>query len=229
MPGSGATPAATAGGVSLMGGNRSRLLGTDAAARAGSDDDDVLGGGASPGTLGVDVAEPMSAAKIGYVQKDWDRDNPEFTKPFVVSGKTIDQVLAALNRLPEWGEGGGRLELVFPRDFPGSGSVVLKAHLVHRMPEWREYDQARDVEQAAWTHMFRKLTDHEDRHVEIAIEQAEQLAGDLIGKTKGDAPAMVKAANDRMMVGQRRLDDQTNHGAKPDVPYGDVIMDLSRT
>ena len=213
-----------------MGGVRSALLGTEAPARGGGDDsDDILGGGDPPGTLGLNEAEPMSAAKIGYVKKDWDRDSPEFTQPIVVSGATIDKLWDMLKNMSEWGEGGGRLELSFPRDFASSQSVELKAHLIRRMPQWKEYDKVRDVEKAAWTSMYRKLMDHEDRHVEIAVEAAEQLANDLIGKTKSEGQAATTAANTAMRGRQKKLDDDTNHGQKPGVKYGDVILDMSRT
>jgi hypothetical protein len=214
----------------MMGGVRSGLLGTDAPALGGGDDsDDILGGGDPPGTLGINEAEPMSTAKIGYVKKDWDRDSPEFTKPIVVSGATIDKLWETLRDMGEWGEGGGRLDLVFPRDFASSQSVVLKAHLVRRLVQWKEYDKVRDVEKAAWTSMYRKLMDHEDRHVEIAVEAAGQLADELIGKTKDEGKAAEKAANARMRALQQKLDDDTDHGQKKGVKYGDVILDMSHT
>ena len=214
----------------MMGGVRSGLLGTEALALGGGDDsDDILGGGDSPGTLGINEAEPMSTAKIGYVKKDWDRDSPESTDPIVVSGATIDKLWDVLKNMAEWGEGGGRLEVVFPRDFATSQSVELKAHLIRRLVQWKEYDKVRDVEKSAWTSMYRKLMDHEDRHLEIAVEAAEQLANDLIGKTKDEGKAQQKAANARMRAAQKKLDDDTEHGQKKGVKYGDVILDLSKT
>jgi hypothetical protein len=214
----------------MMGGVRAGILGTDAAARGGSDDaDDVLGGGDPPGTLGVGDVVAMSTGKIEYVSKDWDPDSPHDTRPIVVAGKTIDLVLAALNRLHEWGLGGGTLKLDIPADFASSHSVTLSANLVRRLPEWKQYDAARTAEKAAWDHMFRKLTEHENRHVEIAVEDAKKLAADLIGQTTTDAAKAVQAANRRLEDRQKKLDDETGHGARPGVKYGDVIMDLSRT
>jgi hypothetical protein len=225
----GQAPTAAIGGDDMMGGVRVGLLGTEAAAGGGSDDDDVLAGGDPPGTLGVNGTVAMSTGKIEDVRKDWDPDSPKFTDPIVVSGVTIDQVLAALNHLPEWGKGGGVLKLQVPDDFSSSHSVTLSANLVRRLPQWKQYDHARDAEKAAWNHMFRKLTDHEDRHVEIAVEEARKLADDLIGQTTAEAAKTVRAANRRLEARQKKLDDETDHGAKPGVKYGDVIMDLSRT
>jgi hypothetical protein len=212
-----------------MGGTRAALLGTEAGARAGTEDYDVLGGGDPPGTLGIDAPVAMSTGKIEDVRKDWDPDSPKYTDPIIVSGATIDQVLAALNRLPEWGKGGGILKLDIPADFSRTHSVTLSANLVRRLPQWKQYDNARDAEKAAWNHMFRKLTDHEDRHVEIAVEEANRLAQELIGQSTAEAVKTVRTANRRLEGRQKKLDDETDHGAKPGVKYGDVIMDLSRT
>ena len=214
----------------MMGGVRSGLLGTEAPALGGgADSDDILGGGDPPGTLGINEAEPMSTAKIGYVKSDWDKDSPEFTDPFVISGATIDQVWNVLKGMSEWGEGGGHLELEFPNDFASSQSVVLKAHLVRRLVQWKEYDKARGVEKEAWNKMFRKLMEHEDRHVEIAVEEAEKLAASLIGQTKAQGKAATKTANSQMLARQHKLDTETRHGEKEGVKYGDVILDLSKT
>jgi hypothetical protein len=214
-----------------MGGVRAGLLGTDAGLGAGPGDaGDILGGGDPPGTLGVIAADAMSTAKIEYVTKDWDPDSPKITTPsMVVSGATIDQVAAVLRNKQEWGEGGGVLKLAIPRDFASSHTVTLSAILVRRLPQWKQYDSARGPEKAAWNHMFRKLTDHEDRHVEIAVEEAVKLAGALIGQTTVEATRTVAAANRRLQSRQKQLDDETEHGAKAGVKYGDVILDLSRT
>jgi hypothetical protein len=213
-----------------MAGIRVGILGTDAAVRGGAgDSNDVLGGGDPPGTLGVNAADAMSTGKIEYVTKDWDPDSPKSTDPLVVSGATIDQVSRALNRLPEWGQGGGVLKLAIPADFASSHSVTLSANLVRRLPQWKQYDSARDAEKAAWNRMFRKLTDHEDRHVEIAVEEAGRLADALIGQAATEAAKTVAAANRRLESRQKRLDDETSHGAREGVKYGDVILDLSHT
>ena len=213
-----------------MGGTRTTLLGTAPAPRGGTDDPNILGAGDAPGTLGGTAeAVPMSTGKIEYVSKDWDPDTPKHTDPIIVSGANIDQVLAALNRLGEWGKGGGILKLDIPADFSSSHSVTLSANLIRRLPQWKQYESARDAEKNAWNHMFRKLTDHEDRHVEIAVEEAGKLAQDLIGQSTREAKTLVNSANRKLEARQRQLDDQTDHGAKPGVKYGDVILDLSKT
>jgi hypothetical protein len=77
--------------------------------------------------------------------------------------------------------------------------------------------------------MFRKLTDHEDRHLAIAIEEGNQLALDLAGQDIDKIAKLVTAANARMAKRQGELDGATDHGAKAGVQYGDVILDTSIT
>ena len=212
-----------------MGGIRTGILGTDADAHSSSDDDDVLGGGDPPGTLGAGNAVAMSSGKIGYVSKNWDADSPEVST-YDVSGATIDQVAAALQRQGQrWGHGGGELKLDIPADFSSSHSVTLTAKLAMHLPTWKQYEQAKDPEKVAWNRMFRKLRDHEDRHVAIAAEEASQLAQDLIDQTKAQALKLLDAAVRRLKARQKTLDDDTDHGAKPGVKYGDVILDLEGT
>jgi hypothetical protein len=209
-----------------MGGVRAGLLGVEAGAPRAGCDDDILGGGDAPGTLGVNA---MSTGKIEDVSKDWNADSPKFTDPIAVSGATLAAVAEALQRRDEWGQGGGVLKLAIPADFSSGHTVTLSANLVRRLPVWWQYDRARDVEKAAWNHMFRKLAEHEDRHVEIAVEEAVRLAQDLIGQSPTEAAKTVAAANHRLQARQEKLDADTAHGAKEGVQYGDVILVLSRT
>ncbi len=146
---------------------------------------------------------------------------------FVVA---TDQVAAALQRLSgRWGHGGGTLKLDIPADFSSSHTVTLSAQLGLHLPRWKQYDQARDVEQVAWNHMFRKLREHEDRHVEIVVEEANKFAEDLIGQTTTQALKALHTAIRSLKDRQKKLDDETDHGAKPGVKYGDVILDLAGT
>ena len=103
----------------------------------------------------------------------------------------------------------------------------MHAALVYRLPRWANYAKASAKAKAEWDKMFAKLKAHEDRHLEIAIEEANQLAADLIGQDIGDIPAMVTEANRRMAQRQKDMDDASEHGAKEGVPYGDVIVDLN--
>jgi predicted secreted Zn-dependent protease len=100
---------------------------------------------------------------------------------------------------------------------------------VYRLPRWTGYDAASAAAKAEWDQMLGHLRAHEDRHVAIAIEEANQLAQDLIGHDIADIANMVTEANRRMATRQTELDTDTENGSKPGVTYGDVILDTSIT
>ena len=210
---------------------RAGVLGTEADAHATSGDDDVLGGGNPPGVLGDEVI-PLDDLQrmITKVTKDWNPPNPRTTPGIVIGGATLAAARAKLDRLNEWGEGGGRLRTdAIPPGNTTSITVHLHANLVRRMPTWSGYAKASPAAKAEWDQMVKKLGEHEDRHVEIAIEEAEQLAKDLMGKEISEIVQLVTDANARMQQRQDDLDDvnNTDHGAKPGVRYGGVNLDTS--
>ncbi len=211
-----------------MGGTKSPVLGIDVPANTSPTDDPLLPGTGTAGTIGIDEPEALAASTVAAVIKDWEpTPSPKTTPEIVVTGKTLEEVGRQLNRLPEWGQAGGAL-----RNDPTSGNnatVNLHGHLVYRLPRWTNYDSASGAVQQEWNKMFRKLTAHEDRHLEIAIEEGNQLAADLIGVDVSKVASMVTAANGRMAQRQKQLDDDTDHGAKAGVQYGDVVLDTSIT
>jgi hypothetical protein len=215
-----------------MGGVRAGILGAETGARPAAGDNlsaDLFGGGDPPGVLGADGTIQLDSASriIANVTKDWDPTSPPGS-PLIVSGATIERVGRALNALGEWGQGGGRLEVDrVPFGTSTDVTVNLKAHLVRRMPQWKEYPQVSAAAQTEWNKMYRKLVDHEDRHVEIAVEEAEKLAADLIGQDISKIARMVTAANARMAKRQQEMDTASDHGARPGVPYGDVSLDIT--
>ena len=216
----------------MTGGVRAGILGTEADAHTASDDNTVLGGGHPPGVLGVDEAIALDDIQriIAKVTKDWDPPSPRTTPPIVVGGTTLAQAAEQLNKLAEWGEGGGSLR-TDPIAAGNSTNLTVRMHanLVRRLPTWSGYAKASPAAKAEWDQMVRKLKAHEDRHVAIAIEEAEQLAKDLVGKEISDIAQMVTDANTRMQARQDELDDaaHTDHGAKPNVQYGDVNLDIT--
>jgi hypothetical protein len=189
---------------------------------------DVLAAGDPPGILGVEAIPLDDTGRIiAKVKKDWEPPSPDQT-PIVATGTTLLQAGQSLNRHREWGEGGGRLEA--ERIAPGNSTnltVTLHAHLVHHLPTWTGYAKASKAAQAEWDRMVGFLKIHEDRHLEIAIEEANQLAQDLVGHDIGDIAQMVTEANRRMHDRQEDMDHDSEHGAKAGVPYGDVILDIS--
>jgi hypothetical protein len=215
-----------------VGGIREGVLGTEAQPRGGAGGTsalDVFGGGDPPGVLGVDDPIPLDVSRtIASVTKDWDPPSPRTTPELVVNGTTLAQVGAELDRLPEWGEAGGALRT--DTIAPGNSTnltVVAHANLRYRLPRWSKYGNASKAAQAEWDKMFAKLKAHEDRHLAIAIEEADALAQDLVGHDIADIARMVTAANRQMQSRQDKLDSDTDHGAKPGVPFGDVLLDTT--
>lgn len=217
-----------------MGGIRDGLQGTQAQSRStssGGGQLDVLGGGDAPGTLGLDETVALDTSRIiARIAKDWVPPNPRTTPEIVVGGSTLEQAGRELDRLPEWGQAGGSLRAEgIPAGNSTNLTVHLHANLLYRLPRWRGYANASAAVQAEWDRMFAKLKAHEDRHLAIAIEEAESLAQDLIGHDISDIASLVTAANRRMQDRQNDLDNDTDHGAKAGVQYGDVILDTSIT
>jgi hypothetical protein len=194
----------------------------------------VTGGGADPGPIGLKGGAPIVIdRKVAKVDdSDWKPPSPGTTPEIVVHGKTLADVAAALDKRDEWGRGGGMFRSVpIPPGSSPTVDVTLKANLVKILPKWPEYASASTAAKAEWDKMVAKLEVHEQRHVDIAIEEADKLAKDLVGKSVDDIASTVTAANASMKSRQDDLDAPTNtdHGAKPGVKYGDVSLDTSIT
>lgn len=209
------------------------VLGSDSST-TGAIDDGSLSSKSSkffpPGPLGGDDngAVPLDVTRtIKDVVKDWVPPAPTKTD-IIINGKTLEDAAKELNKREEWGQGGGRLL----NDAVGVGvspdvTVKLHANLVLRMPKWTGYEKASPAAKAQWDQMVAKLKVHEDRHVAIAIEEANNLASALVGHEINDLAQMVTDANKTMNDRQIELDTITEHGSKEHVPFGDVILDTS--
>jgi Bacterial protein of unknown function (DUF922) len=168
--------------------------------------------------------------KVANVSTDWTPPAPSTSPEILVHGKTLAEVAAALNKRDEWGRGGGFIRAdPTPAGTSPTIDVKLHANLVKLLPRWAEYDSASAAAKAEWDRMIVKLGAHEQRHVDIAIEEANQVAADLPGKSVDDIVPTINAGNARMQKRQNDLDDanNTDHGAKPNVTYGDVSLDTS--
>jgi hypothetical protein len=187
------------------------------------------GGSALPGPGGVDRPIPLDIRRtVKDVIKDWDAARPKDTKDIPVSGKSLAEVAKALNKLPEWGQGGGALQNdAIPPGNTTEVTVTLHGNLRLRLPKWKEYDKASVAAKAEWDRMIKKLRAHEQRHVDIAVEEAEKLAKALIGCEINEVAQMVTDANKALKGRQDQLDADTESGSKPGVPYGDVELDTS--
>lgn len=188
------------------------------------------GGLREPGPVGVDEAQPMQAATrtVTAVTKDWVPPTPIDQPAITVNGKTLAQVFRQLNALGRWGVGGGsaRADPTPPGSNPNV-TVALHGNLVLRMPVWTGYAKASSAARAEWDRMVGTLRTHEQRHVEIAIEELDTLASNLQGADVTQIAKMVTRANKAMNDRQRELDHDTDGGTKPGVQYGDVYLDTS--
>jgi hypothetical protein len=202
-------------------------------AMAGEAGDGVTAGGggfAPPTVSGLEAPQPLDSLQriITAVTKDWEPPNPRTTPELVVSGQTLAAVGDALDRLPEWGEGGGMLRTdPVPVGTSTSVTVAARGNLVFRLPRWANYSTASTAAKAEWDRMMVRLRAHEQRHLDIAIEEANNLAGDLVGREISEIAGLVTEANRRLHDRQVELDHDTDHGARPGVPYGDVILDTT--
>ncbi len=209
-----------------MGGEKSGVLGLG---RQSDGDDGVRILGELPGPIGIDEPLPLDVQRIiAQVDKDWDPPNPTKTPEIIVHGRTLADAGQELDRLAEWGEAGGGIRA--ERIAVGTSTnltVKLHAGLVYRLPTWTGYSAASAAARAEWDRMFASLTAHEDRHLQNAIDEADQVANELIGKDISEIARSVTAANGRIAARQRKLDNETDHGAKKGVPFGDVFLDTS--
>jgi hypothetical protein len=165
---------------------------------------------------------------VTRVVKDWEPPAPRTTPEIVVAGRTLADAGAAIDRLNEWGEGGGRLRAErIPVGTSASVTVTLHANLILRMPRWTGYAHASTAARAEWDRMIGRLQAHENRHMAIAVEEADNLARALMGVEIAEIAQMVTDANRTLQDRQDQLDTDTEHGARAGVPYGDVILDTS--
>jgi hypothetical protein len=197
-----------------------RTLGTDPFAAADTSDE-------IPGPIGV---TPLKAGDriVNKVITDWSPLTLETTPEISVRGKTLQDVADDLNTLEEWGGGGGSVT----NDAVESGTsatvtVTLRGKFWRVLPTWGQYDLASPAAKTEWDRMVAALTIHEDRHVAIAVEEANKLAAELIGKEIGQIVATVNAMGRRLNQRQVQFDHDTNHGAKPGVKYGGVDLDTT--
>lgn len=194
--------------------------------------DQTAGGSTQPGPLGVDVdADPLADRAVTRVDCDWVPTPKPNTTPIEVTASNLADLAALLAKLPEAGEGGGRLRADDVK--PGTSAeatVSLHGNLVNRAVKWIGYDNASAAARAHWDTVLANLKRHENRHMEIAIEEGNALASLLIGHKIGSTPTIadkVSAANDKMKKRQEELDDDSDHGKKQGHPYGDCNIDTS--
>ncbi len=200
-----------------------------------------LGGFASPAPIGTEPGEAIGLGgnkKISKVTKDWS-DPPAVTPAFTpeISGKTLKEVRIELERLTEWGTGGGNVKgtgvggeiFAEPSEDDKSYTVALKGEFVMTLPKWLEYDSATAAQKAAWDDMFANLRKHEEEHVAIAHRGANNLVKTLKGLDITLAPQKVADANRDIQKDQDDFDSEskTGHGKNDFGNFKKVNLDTS--
>lgn len=196
---------------------------------------------ASPVPVGIDSGEPIeldTSKKISKVTKDWS-DPPSVTPTFTpeVSGKSLKAVLTELQKLSEWGSGGGTIKgtgdngeiRAEPSDDGKSYTVALKGEFSMTLPKWTEYAKATDPQKKAWDAMIADLRKHEEEHVAIAYRGAKKLVKDLTGLAVTLAPQKVADAQTAIQKEQDDFDSpaKTDHGKKDFGSFKKVVLDTS--
>jgi hypothetical protein len=196
-------------------------------------------GSANP--VGVDEVEPIeldTVKKISKVTKDW-ADPPAVTPTLTpeVSGSSLKAVLVELQKLSEWGTGGGNLKgngpngemQAEPSDDGKSYTVAIKGDFFLTLVKWKEYDKMSTEQKKAWDDMIVLLTAHEREHVAIAYRNAEKLIKTLKGLDVTLAPQKVADANTAGQADQDDFDSaaKTDHGKNDFGAFKKVVLDTS--
>jgi hypothetical protein len=188
----------------------------------------------TPGPLGFELEpEPLADRFVTKVDVDWDPTPKPDTTAISVGGTTLADLATNLAALPEAGKGGGSLRA----DPVGVGTspdvtVTLHGNLVNKVVDWTDYANASAAAKKEWDRALTALKRHEQRHMEIAIEEGNALAKLLIGHKIGSKPTLadkVSAANTKMQQRQDQLDSpaESDHGRKVGHAYGDCNIDTS--
>jgi hypothetical protein len=191
--------------------------------------------------VGVDTEEPVELGtnkKISKVTKDWS-DPPSVTPTMTpeVSGRSLAAVLVELNKLSEWGTGGGNLEgtgangelQAEPSDDGKSYTVALKGKFFMTLVKWKEYDTMTAPQKKAWDDMIVLLKAHEAEHVAIAYRGAEKLIKTLTNLDVTLAAQKVADANTATQAEQDDFDSaaKTDHGKNDFGKFKKVVLDTS--
>ncbi len=195
---------------------------------------DPNGPGESPGAgfadlgpNGLNAPIPLVARIIAKVDDDWHPAAPNEDPTVSIEADTLADVGKLLPK-GEWGQGGGSLRSdAIPVGTSTNLTVTLHGNLIRRLPEWTNASAASAPARREWERMLSKLKAHEQRHMDIAIDHGNELAKELIGKDIDQISKLVTARNALIAKDQKQLDDDTNNGSKPGVPYGDVFLDTS--
>jgi hypothetical protein len=196
---------------------------------------------ATANPVGVDAEEPIeldTRKKISKVKKSW-TDPPAVTPTLApeVSGSSLKEVLVELQKLTEWGSGGGTIKgtgkngeiRAEPSDDGKSYTVELIGDFIFTLVKWKEYDKMLDEQKKAWDDMIALLTAHEKEHVAISHRGANKLVKTLTNLDVTRAPQKVADANTDIQADQDDFDSttKTDHGRNDWSTFKKVVLDTS--
>lgn len=188
-----------------------------------------------PGPAGNDVL-PLSSGKITKVVRNYDESKPVTTGGIeVTSAVKIADVFAELNQKAtasgggEWGKGGAAdIKIVWQNQ--DTGAVELQATLLKVLPTWQNKSKGTKGAQASWDKMIAKLENHEQKHLDIALEHLNKMIAELeSGKIDATDAALQSKHQEwtgKLKKAQDAFDTDSDHGAKEGHAYGDVILDV---
>lgn len=175
-----------------------------------------------------------STPKIIRVTRNWtDPPTVRLEKKPKIGGTTLKEALAELERLDEWGTGGGDLSgpegeiKLQPAD--GGYTVDILGDFFMTLPEWEGYDKATPAQKEAWDAMIAKLRKHEQQHVTIAYNGAQKMIRTLTNLPVTQAAQKMQEVTDDTQSKQNDFDSaaKTNHGANAWGGFPKVELDTS--
>jgi hypothetical protein len=177
-----------------------------------------------------------STPKIIRVTRNWgDPPTPTVTSTPKIAGKTLKEALAELEKLPEWGTGGGNLSgpegeiKLQPDEKAGGYTVDLVGDFFITLPSWDGYASATAEQKQAWDNMITKLRKHEQQHVTIAYNGAQKMIRTLTNLPVTQAAQKMQEVTDDTQAKQDDFDSagKTNHGANAWGGFPKVELDTS--
>ena len=218
-----------------------------------------MGGSRTPGAVGLDpdpvdteeIHQPIlgigegaqngaealdNSRKITRVTRNWgDPPTPRVSTTPDIGGKTLKEALTELERLSEWGTGGGNLsgadggEITLTTTDGKNYSCDIKGDFFITLPGWSGYASATPGQKQAWDNMISALRQHEAEHVAIAYRNAQKLIKTLTNLSVDLAGQKIQEA---AQAGQDAQDDfdsagKTDHGRKAHGGFPKVELDTT--
>ena len=191
-----------------------------------------IGEGAQNGAEALD-----NQKKIKTVTRDWgDPPRPRVSTSPTVGGTTLAEALKELQKLPEWGTGGGNLSgtgkdgVIALSSTDGKNfTCEIKGDFFMTLPGWSGYQNATPAQKQAWDDMIAQLRKHEEEHVAIAYRGAQKLVRTLTNLPVDQAMQKIQENGQATQDAQDDFDSEgkTDHGRKDWGGFPKVELDVS--